>query len=184
VGVLALVLAGAAWLVARPQVVGRAAARALGGRLATRALGPQRAASIADRFAIETTRFSGELRAMVRERPGALGMALLGLLVSRACLLAILPVLLVGLGWSGDVAPVLLTVVGVWAVASASPTPGGSGAVEATMTAALSRLVPLGTAGAAALLWRGITFYFDLLAGWALFSWLLARKRSDVAAPD
>jgi uncharacterized protein (TIRG00374 family) len=119
----------------------------------------------------------------VRERPGALAVALGGLLVSRACLLAILPVLLLGLGWRGDVVPVLLTVLGVWAVASASPTPGGSGAVEATMTAALSRLAPIGTAGAAALLWRGITFYFDLVIGWMLFSWLLSRKRGSEADP-
>jgi uncharacterized membrane protein YbhN (UPF0104 family) len=40
----------------------------------------------------------------------------------------------------------------------------------------------MSTAGAAALLWRGITFYVDLLVGWVLFWRYLARGR--VAAPD
>ena len=182
VGALLLVLAGAVWLAWNPGRVARFAGRVLGGRLATRLLGAERASRAAERTAVEAERFATGLRSLARERPGALAVALLGLLVSRACLLSMLPVLLLGLGWRGDVVPVVLTVVGVWAVASASPTPGGSGAVEATMTAALSRIVPLETAGAAALLWRGMTFYFDLLLGWAFFSWLLAAKRAP--APD
>jgi len=177
VGGLALTLAAAAWIATHPDAVARLARRVLSARLVTRLLGAERAQRVAERTGSEVAGFADGLRALVRERPRALAVALAGLLVSRACLLAILPVLLAGLGWRGDVAPVLLTVIAVWAVASASPTPGGSGAVEAAMTLALSRLTPLETAGAAALLWRGLTFYFDMVAGWLLFSWLLARAR-------
>ena len=111
----------------------------------------------------------------MHERLAALLVALAGLLVSRLCLLAILPVLMTGLGWRGDFLPVIVTVVGVQALASGSPTPGGSGAVEVAMTAALSGLATAPVAGAAALLWRGITFYFDLLAGWVLLARYVAK---------
>lgn len=176
IGALALVLAGVAAVAARPAIVARAVDRLLGSRAARRLLGEQRARRLAESGHREALRFAEGLRSLIRERPGALAVALAGLLISRACLLAILPVVLAGLGWRGDPVPVLVTVLGVWALASASPTPGGSGTVEAAMTAALSRLVPLETAGAAALLWRGVTFYFDLLVGWALFSRYLARR--------
>ncbi len=172
---LAVVIAGTAALVARPERAGALAGRLLGGRAIARVAGRERARRLAETAARETLRFAAGLRVLLLERPGALAVAVLGLAVSRACLLAVMPVLLAGLGWHGDVLPVLATLLGVWVLASASPTPGGSGAVEAGMTAALSQFAPLAVAGAAALLWRGMTFYFDLLVGWALFSRYLAR---------
>lgn len=175
-GVLVLVVASVVAVASRPEIAARAADRMLGSRAVRKALGAERAGRLADGGRREALRFAEGLRALTRDRPGALAVALAGLLVSRACLLAILPVVLVGLGWRGDPLPVLVTVLGVWALASASPTPGGSGTVEAAMTAALSRIVPLETAGAAALLWRGVTFYFDLLISWVLFSRYLAKR--------
>jgi uncharacterized protein (TIRG00374 family) len=171
-GVLALaaVLAALTVVALRPERAGAAAERALGARWLGRALGDERAARLSASAGRETTAFASGLRSLVRERPGAFAVAVAGLALSRACLLAILPVIMVGLGWRGALLPVHATVVGVWALASASPTQGGSGTVEAAMTAALSRIVPLPIAGAAALLWRGTTFYLELVVGWALFS--------------
>ncbi|MDO8914668.1 MAG: lysylphosphatidylglycerol synthase transmembrane domain-containing protein, partial [Coriobacteriia bacterium] len=177
VGALVLVFAAVAAILARPAAAARSVERVLGSRSLRRLVGEERADRLAEGGRREALHFAEGLRSLVRERPGALAVALAGMLVSRACLLAILPVVLAGLGWRGDPVPILVTVLGVWALASASPTPGGSGAVEAAMTAVLSRLVPLETAGAAALLWRGTTFYFDLLVGWVLFSRYLAGRR-------
>lgn len=171
VGVLAVV----ATIVARPAAAAAALGRALSGRVSRGLLGAGRSERFADAAAREAERFAVSLHTLVHKRPRALLAALAGLLVSRLSLLAILPVLMTGLGWRGDFLPVIVTVVGVQALASGSPTPGGSGAVEVAMTAALSGLAPASIAGAAALLWRGITFYFDLLVGWALFARYLAK---------
>ncbi|HEX9092379.1 MAG TPA: flippase-like domain-containing protein, partial [Coriobacteriia bacterium] len=138
--------------------------------------GRERASRAAEAAVRETERFAGALRSLVRERPAALGAAVAGLLVSRACLVAIVPVIMAGLGWTGDPVPVMLSVVGVWALASASPTPGGTGAADAAMAAVLSAFAPVTVAGAAALLWRGVTFYFELFVGWVLFSRYLGRR--------
>jgi uncharacterized protein (TIRG00374 family) len=177
IGALALALAALALLVSRPERAGAVVARLAGSRVVVRLVGARRAEYASASAERETERFAGTLRSLVRERPGSLALAMLGLLVSRACLLAILPVTLMGLGWRGEVLPVLATVVGVWVLASASPTPGGSGAVETALTVALSTFAPLAVAGAAALLWRGVTFYMDLIAGWVLFTRYLAGAR-------
>lgn len=167
-------------IVARPREAARVLTRMLGGGLACRVAGAERAGRAAAAAAREAERFAHALRTLARDRPLALAAALGGILVSRACLLAILPVLMFGLGYRGAVVPLVLTIVGVWALASGSPTPGGTGVVEVGLTGVLAAFVPLRAAGAAALLWRGITFYFDLLVGWALFARVLGRpKRPD-----
>ena len=51
------------------------------------------------------------------------------------------------------------------------------------MAAALSFSAPAQVAGTVALLWRGVTFYFDLLAGWLLFTRYLARARTKTGGP-
>jgi uncharacterized protein (TIRG00374 family) len=52
-------------------------------------------------------------------------------------------------------------------VASAAPTPGGVGAIEAALTAGLVGLgVPGATAAAAVLLFRLMSFWFPVLPGW------------------
>jgi uncharacterized protein (TIRG00374 family) len=175
--VLLAVLALVTAIVARPGRVVAVLRALLLSRPAQRALGAGRAGRLADAAERETDDFAEGLRRLVRDRPLAVAAAFAGLAVSRACLLCILPVIMSGLGWRGEVLPVLATVVGVWALASGSPTPGGSGAVDAAMAAALSAFTLPATAGAAALVWRGVTFYFDLFVGWVLFSGYLAGRR-------
>lgn len=170
---LVLVLAVATLVVMRPGLVVRLAGRLLRGRALVRVAGAKRAEALdraSDAAVAHAERFASALRSLVLGRPGALLIAILGLVFSRVCLLAILPVLMSGLGWSGDVVSTVLMVVGVWALASGSPTPGGSGAVEAGLTAVLSTQAPVSIAGAAALLWRGSTFYVDLFVGWFFFA--------------
>jgi glycosyltransferase 2 family protein len=62
------------------------------------------------------------------------------------------------------------------AIGSAAPTPGGLGAVEATLVAGLTATaVEQGVALAAVLLFRLATFWLPILPGWASFA-LLQRK--------
>lgn len=62
------------------------------------------------------------------------------------------------------------------AVGSAVPTPGGVGAVETALTGALiiARVDP-GTAAAAVLLFRLLTFWLPVLPGWLCFNYLTRR---------
>ena len=177
-GALFIVLAAAAWTMARPLAVARLLERLLLSRPVVRLLGEQRATRLASSSSREAGLFSHEVRSLARERPGALALAVAGLAFSRACLLAILPVIVAGLGWRGDWAIVVGIVLAVQALSSASPTPGGSGTTEAALTAALARVAPAAAAGTAALLWRGITFYLGLVVGWAFFTRRLARGRT------
>ncbi len=147
-----------------------------------RLLGPERAEKAAAAAERETEQFAASMRVLMRERPGALTLSFVGLFVSRICLVAALPVIMYGLGWRGDVWPLMATAVGAMALAVASPTPGGSGAVEAALTALLATQTAAPTAAAAALLWRGITYYTELVAGWLALSRYLAMKRPRTPA--
>jgi len=63
------------------------------------------------------------------------------------------------------------------AVGSAVPTPGGLGAVEASLIAGLTLAgLPSATATSAVLLYRGLTFWLPVLPGWAAFTWLQRKE--------
>lgn len=52
-------------------------------------------------------------------------------------------------------------------LASAAPTPGGLGAIEAALTAGLSGLgMPAGAAASAVLIFRLLTFWLSIPVGW------------------
>lgn len=53
--------------------------------------------------------------------------------------------------------------------------PGGAGAAELTSAALLTPMVGKSTAAAAVLVWRGVTYYFYLVAGGPVFFCLLGR---------
>jgi len=59
------------------------------------------------------------------------------------------------------------------AIGSAAPTPGGLGAVEASLVFGLTVAgVPYPIATSAVLLYRLLTFWLPVLPGWASFTWL------------
>ena len=63
------------------------------------------------------------------------------------------------------------------AVGSAVPTPGGLGAVEASLIAGLTLAgLPSATATSAVLLYRVLTFWLPVLPGWAAFTWLQRKE--------
>lgn len=173
------ILVGIALIVAvalRPRRTTAALERALSSRVVARLLGDERSMRLLNAARREADLFATSVRALMRERPGSLALSFAGLFVSRILIVATLPVIMYGLGWRGDMLPLAAIAVGAMALAVASPTPGGSGAVEAALTALLATQTLAATAAAAALLWRGITYYTELLASWIAFSRYLAGR--------
>lgn len=79
-------------------------------------------------------------------------------------------------GHSVGFVPTVLVSLTAGAVASAAPTPGGIGAVEAVLTASLTAIgVPPATAFAGVLLYRLATFWLPILPGFLSFRVLTAR---------
>jgi uncharacterized protein (TIRG00374 family) len=185
VGAIGFVLVFVIWLAARPHSAIRWLERVLSKPWLARLLGPQRARSVAETVNREACQFAADIEVLTREKPSQLALSFFGLFMSRICLVLCLPVIMWGLGWRGDLWPLLATAVGAMALAIVSPTPGGSGAVEAATAALLATQAPAALAGAATLLWRGVTYYTEVIAGWLLFTRYLAMKpRVSSAAPE
>ena len=99
------------------------------------------------------------------------GVALLNLAYSACLYFSVAAV-----GGDASFAAVALVYLTAGSVASASPTPGGLGAVEAILLAALTGigvLSPVALAGV--FLYRLATFWLPILPGLAAFRWLTAR---------
>ena len=74
------------------------------------------------------------------------------------------------------VAVTIVTMVG-GTLASAAPTPGGVGAVEAALIGGLAAFgVPAATAVPAVLLYRVITCWLPLFVGWLAMKWLTKKE--------
>lgn len=99
------------------------------------------------------------------------GVALLNIAYSAALYFAV-----VAVGADASFAAVALVYLTAGSVASASPTPGGLGAVEAILLAALTGIgifSPVALAGV--FLYRLATFWLPILPGLVAFRWLTAR---------
>lgn len=185
-GGLAAVVVGVGaivWVALRPQRATAFLHRALSSDLACRVMGRERAERVATAAEREARQFAASVHLLLRERPGSLALSFLGLFASRMALVVTLPVIMYGLGWRGALLPLLATGVGALALGIVSPTPGGSGVAEAALTALLATQTDAPTAAATALLWRGVTYYLEVLAGWAALSSYLAKsgKRAGAA---
>jgi uncharacterized protein (TIRG00374 family) len=73
---------------------------------------------------------------------------------------------------------VALIVLGGTAIASAAPTPGGLGAVEAVLAAGLTAAAGLDGAVAVSsvLLFRLLTFWLPVIPGWFAFTYLQRKE--------
>lgn len=174
-GAILAALAVVGWVALRPHDSAALLSRVLSSRAMVRVLGTARVGRLCAAAGREAELFAAGVRTLTHERPAAMAISFAGLFFSRACVIAVLPVIMYGLGWRGDVLATLATGVGAMVLAVASPTPGGSGTVEAGMTALLATVAPVPVAGAATLLWRGITFYSEVVVGWVVFSRYLAQ---------
>ncbi len=171
-----LVLVVIGWLALAPRHAVGLLEGVVSSRVGRRFVGEERAARIVAAAEHEAGVFTTGVKRLTRERPGALLLSFAGLAFSRICLAAVLLVIMYGLGWRGDPVAVVAVAIAAMVVAVASPTPGGSGAVEPAMTALLATITTAPVAGAAALLWRALTFYVEMLVGWLAFSRYVARR--------
>jgi glycosyltransferase 2 family protein len=184
VAAITLVVAFIVWLAIRPDPatawLERTLKRSWWLRLTGKKRGPRWAASINH----EASQFAENVKILTRERPSQLALSFFGLFMSRVCLIICLPVIMFGLGWRGDIWPLLATAIAAMALAIVSPTPGGSGAVEAATVALLATQAPAPIAGAASLLWRGVTYYAEVFAGWVAFTRYLTGKPKRLKDDD
>ncbi len=183
VGAIAVVLSFVIWLSARPHSAIAWLERVLSRPWLARVIGKKRATRVASGINHEARQFATDVKTLTREKPSHLALSFFGLFMSRLCLVVCLPVIMYGLGWRGAVLPLMATAVGAMALAIISPTPGGSGAVEAATAALLATQAPAAIAGAATLLWRGVTYYTEVFAGWLVFTRYLAMKPRSLDEP-
>ncbi len=154
-------------------VIGLLAVGVLAGSLA--AIGPVR------RFVLSRVRglFDGVVPRLldVLQSPRKLFTGLGGTLLLTASFVVCLDTSIRAFGGSLTWVTVAVVFLTGNAVGSAVPTPGGLGAVEASLIAGLTLAgLPSATATSAVLLYRVLTFWLPVLPGWAAFTWLQRKE--------
>jgi undecaprenyl-diphosphatase len=120
-------------------------------------------------------RIAGEVRPVLRDPRRAALLLAAASAVTLAYVLA-LAASLQAVGGHVSMAKVALVYLGGSALASAAPTPGGLGALEAALVAGLGRVgVDAGPAIAGVLAFRLLTYWAPILPGFLCFRWLLRR---------
>jgi len=182
---IAFVLVFVIWLARRPHAAAAGLNRLLSRGWLARAVGGERQARIVSIVDHEATKFASDVECLMRERPSQLVLSFLGLFVSRAFIMLCLPIVMYGLGYRGNLLPIMAIAIGAGALAIVSPTPGGSGAVEAATAALLATQAPAHLAGAATLVWRSVDYYAEISVGWFAFTrYLTVKSSTPVIDPD
>jgi uncharacterized protein (TIRG00374 family) len=126
------------------------------------------------------TEFFGEvtagLAALARAQPMRLAAAAILALALWVSEFTILWVLLRGFGFDAPYFAVCAVGILIALFGAVPVAPGGSIVVEAAALALLTPLAP-GLNPAFLIVWRGLTFYTDMLVGGAVASWIVARWR-------
>lgn len=140
--------------------------RILGVRMLVNWLGEERLGKAKDRIHHEIDRLSLNLKDLfsLQNAPSILAV-FLSEVVAWFALFSVLPLVLLGFGILGNLGQLIFRIFLLFAVAPVSPTPGGSGVVEAALTGLLRGLVPLDIIGLIVLTWRFLTYYLTLLTG-------------------
>ncbi|HEY2506751.1 MAG TPA: lysylphosphatidylglycerol synthase transmembrane domain-containing protein [Streptosporangiaceae bacterium] len=108
------------------------------------------------------------------QRPGKLAEGVGGALMITGCYILCLYVSVRAVGGHGQFFAIAVVYLTGSAIGSLVPTPGGLGAVEAAMSAAMTAIahVPGATALTAVLLFRLLTFWLPIPIGWLALSYL------------
>jgi len=160
--------------------------RILHGRLLTRGLGEERLGKARDRIHHEIDHLSLNLKDLfsLKNAPSIIAV-FLSEVVAWFGLFSVLPLVLFGFGVSGNLGQLIFRIFLLFAVAPVSPTPGGSGVVEAALTGLLQGLVPGEIIGLIVLVWRFLTYYLTLLAGAAIVLRFISKSSlSKNQAPE
>jgi glycosyltransferase 2 family protein len=113
----------------------------------------------------------------VLQQPRKLAEGIGGALMLTACYILCLDACVRAFGGSLAITSAAVVYLTGSALGSVVPTPGGLGAVEAALAAGLTATgMPAATAVSAVLLFRLLTFWLPVPAGWAAFSFLRRRQ--------
>ncbi|MFD7642389.1 YbhN family protein [Kitasatospora sp. NPDC059795] len=112
------------------------------------------------------------------QQPGKLAVGVAGQLLVSMCFVLSLYCCTRAVGQHPGFNPVAVSFLAGNAVGNVAPTPGAVGAVEGLLAGALAWTAGMdrGTAFAAVLLFRLLTFVLPVLPGWAAFVWLQRRR--------
>ncbi|MGE5573504.1 MAG: lysylphosphatidylglycerol synthase transmembrane domain-containing protein [Bacteroidota bacterium] len=148
-----------------PESVGAVLDRVLHNRFAMRIIPAHAADFLLEKVKTEVRDFRAAFRMFVRERRPALVAVSILSLVSWAMAFSIPVLVLRGLGVDPPFAQTM-GVAGIFYLAAAyAPTPGSSGAAEASLAVLFGSIVPFRLLGVFVLLWRGVTYYLTLFVG-------------------
>lgn len=179
IGVVAVALgwcALALYFIKRPLGATRVVRRMLSMRVMNLWLKDDRRESIESKVDEEINRLSTNLRDLFSPRNYfALFLVFLVEVGAWFALFSVLPLVLLGLGWEGSFTTLIFRMFLLFCLVPASPTPGGSGAVEVGFTMLLVSIVPAHLIGLVVLVWRALTYYFTLVAGSLVIAKLLSR---------
>ena len=113
----------------------------------------------------------------VLQQPRKLAEGIGGALMLTACYILCLDACVRAFGGSLAITSAAVVYLTGSALGSVVPTPGGLGAVEAALAAGLTATgMPAATAVSAVLLFRLLTFWLPVPAGWAAFAYLRRRQ--------
>ncbi len=148
-----------------PESVGAVLGRFLRNRLIHRVVPAKLADALPAKVRAGVVDFRAALNMFLRERRVDLTMTAALSLLGWAIAFFVPVLLLRGLGVDSPFAQTM-GIAGVFYLAAAyAPTPGSSGAAEATVALLFAPVVPLRLLGVFVLLWRTLTYYFTLLVG-------------------
>ncbi|GLX95512.1 membrane protein [Herbidospora sp. NBRC 101105] len=109
----------------------------------------------------------------VLQSPSKIIEAVTGTVMVTVCFVICLAACVKAFGGELSITAVAVVFLAGNAIGSAAPTPGGLGAVEASLIFGLTVAgLPKETATSAVLLFRVLTFWLPVLPGWAAFTWL------------
>ncbi|HEY3374291.1 MAG TPA: flippase-like domain-containing protein [Candidatus Aquicultor sp.] len=169
---LGIALAAAVWslltlfFIKQPVSAKNAVSRITGARFLVARVNAQRLESIRTRVYREIDYLSSNLKDLfaVRNTPAILAV-FVSEIVAWFSMFAILPLVLIGFNAASNLGKLAFRILLIFSVAPVSPTPGGSGVVEAAFTGLLLGLVPGEIIGLIVLVWRAITYYLLTFVG-------------------
>jgi uncharacterized protein (TIRG00374 family) len=122
------------------------------------------------------------LVALVREQPWRVAAAAIFSVLLWSCEFLILWVLLRGFGFPASYLPVYVAGLLIFLMEAIPLLPGGTGLAETAAMIVLTPLAP-GLSPAFVIVWRGLTYYYDLLAG-GIILFITWKRRTAISSTE
>lgn len=137
---------------------------------------PEQIDAMLERFERELREFRMALATFLKQKRSTLLLVIMLSYIWWAAITMVPAVILVGLGMEPKVLEVMAITLIFYLAASCAPTPGASGAAELGFGLLFSSMVPHGLVGLFVTIWRGATYYLNLVAGGTLMAIRLLRR--------